>query len=179
MGQNGESPMEIWDLYHRDGHPAGLDHVRGEPLPKGLYHLVCDVILRHADGDFLLMRRAFDKPIYPGFWELTAGGSALKGETPLDCARRELLEETGLAARDFREIAFTIDDDNGCLYHSFVAFTDAPKDAVRLQEGETVDYRWIDIDGLRAFLRSGEAIERTVRRCAAFLRDEIHLETDL
>jgi len=47
--------MEIWDGYFRDGTPANVDLTRGEKLPKGIYHLVCEVLVRHIDGDYLLM----------------------------------------------------------------------------------------------------------------------------
>ena len=171
--------MEIWDLYHRDGTPAGIDLVRGERIPDGLYHIVCDIILRHADGDFLLTRRALDRPIQPGRWELSAGGSAIKGETPLDCARRELREETGIDGEDFREFAVCVRDDNHCIYHSFTAFTAAPKDSVRLQAGETIACRWLGPEALEAFLRSGEALERQTQRYAAYLKGELGLSYDL
>ncbi|MBR6753881.1 MAG: NUDIX domain-containing protein, partial [Clostridia bacterium] len=89
--------MEIWDAYLQDGTKAGMDLVRGEPVPEGLYHLVSEVLVRHEEGDYLLMQRSFEKPNYPGFWEATAGGSALKGEEALSCAIRETREETGIA----------------------------------------------------------------------------------
>ena len=49
--------MEIWDGYFSDGTLANYDLVRGEPIPQGLYHLVCEVLVRHVDGEYLLMRR--------------------------------------------------------------------------------------------------------------------------
>lgn len=77
--------MELWDAYDRDEKRTGGELVRGEPIPDGLYHLVCEVLVRHADGDYLLMKRARSKKGYPGLYEATAGGSALKGEAPIDC----------------------------------------------------------------------------------------------
>ncbi len=41
------------------------------------YHLVCDIIVRHSDGTYLLMQRGYRKP-YGGMWEASAGGSALR-----------------------------------------------------------------------------------------------------
>ncbi|MBQ8598602.1 MAG: NUDIX domain-containing protein, partial [Oscillospiraceae bacterium] len=89
---------EIWDAYKKDGTLAGIDLVRGEPIPNGLFHIVGCVMVRHVDGSYLLMQRDKDKQNYPGFWELGASGSVLKGETPLQGAERELLEECGITS---------------------------------------------------------------------------------
>lgn len=78
--------MEIWDGYRSDGTPAHVELIRGEPVPEGLYHLVCEIIVEHQDGSILAMRRDPCKPNHPNAWETTAGGSALKGEDALHCA---------------------------------------------------------------------------------------------
>ena len=75
--------MELWDAYDENFRRVeGVSLVRGEPIPAGAYHLVCDVLVRHTDGSYLLMRRDPRKH-YGGLWEATAGGSALQGEAPL------------------------------------------------------------------------------------------------
>lgn len=171
--------MEIWDLYHRDGTPAGRTWPRGSGLPEGLYHIVCSVILRHTDGDFLLMQRAPDKLPHPLRWELTAGGSVLSGETPEACARRELMEETGYDVPVLREIGSRARDDNHTIYHCYLATTDADKNAVTLQPEETVTWRWVDLNGLRAFIDSGEGIPHQFLDYAPYLRGELGLQYDL
>ena len=88
--------MEIWDAYDSDFNIIeGMTLIRGEEnsIPDGIYHLVCTILVKHTDGTYLLMKRDLSKT-YPGMWEATAGGSALKGEDPLTCAFRELREET-------------------------------------------------------------------------------------
>lgn len=42
--------MEIWDAYDRQGAKTGTDLVRGERIGEGLYHLVCEIVVRHAEG---------------------------------------------------------------------------------------------------------------------------------
>lgn len=70
------------------------------------------------------------------------GGSALQGETPLDCARRELLEETGIAAGELRELGRVVCEENRSVYVDFLCLTDWDKQDVRLQAGETSAFRW-------------------------------------
>lgn len=144
---------EIWDLYFEDGTPAGRDMVRGEPIPAGLYHLVCEVLVRHTDGDYLLMRRSLDKHQYPGFWEATAGGSALKGEDPLSCIRRELREETGIEGDPFEFIARRVVRGD-TIFCTWLCVTDWDKSAVTLQPGETDAFRWVSEQEFRAFIHS-------------------------
>ena len=148
---------ELWDAYLSNGTLAGGELIRGEPIPVGLYHLVCEILVRHTDGDYLLMRRDLEKEGYPGYWETTAGGSALKGEDKWSCAKRELLEETGISADSFLEIGHHLS--HNTIYHTFLCTTDCPKNIVTLQEGETISYKWLsEIDFIR-FVNSGEMID--------------------
>ncbi len=144
--------MEIWDAYYEDGTLAGRELVRGEPIPQGLYHLICEVLVRHTDGDYLLMRRDPRKPHYGGFWEATAGGSALKGEDAQACIRRELWEETGIRAGTLEQIGCSLHPDT--IFCSFLCITDGDKASVRLQEGETVAYKWVSEGEFVAFVNS-------------------------
>lgn len=160
--------MELWDAYDRDGQRTGQTLIRGEAIPDELYHLVCDVLVRHADGDYLLMRRSPLKPNHPDCEEATAGGSALQGEDPLPCARRELAEETGLSGGTFTELGRSCDGRH-THYVSYLYITDAPKDAIRLQEGETVGYRWISAVQFRTFIRSSRAIPSQAQRLMRLL----------
>lgn len=72
--------IELWDAYNSTfDRIKDMTLVRDEPIPEGIYHLVCDVAVKHSDGSYLLMQRDFRKH-HGGMWELTAGGSALQGE---------------------------------------------------------------------------------------------------
>ena len=75
---------ELWDAYDKEFNKInGVTLVRGEPIPAGMRHLVCEVIVRHADGALLLMRRDPHKT-HGGMWEATAGGSAIKVRRPMN-----------------------------------------------------------------------------------------------
>ena len=159
--------MERWDAYDENFRKIeGVSLVPGEPIPDGVYHLVCDVLVRHADGSYLLMQRDPRKH-YGGLWEATAGGSALRGEAPLDCARRELREETGIRAEELQELGQV--RSGNTHYVEFLCVTDGPKDRVTLQEGETVAYRWVSREELIA-LRNGELVTKRMQGFLSELR---------
>ena len=147
--------MEIWDLYDEKGNKTGetWERSRAKEIPEGRYHIVCDILIRHRDGDFLLTLRDSRKEMYPGCWEASAGGSALAGETPKEGARREMQEETGLKAEKLELISITRKPDSRSVVYAFIAMVDAAKDSVMLQEGETVDYQWMKLSALRKMIR--------------------------
>lgn len=146
--------MELWDLYTADGIRTGKTMSRGEKIPAGYFHLVCDVLIRHADGDYLLMLRSQEKKIYPGRWESTCGGSALVGEDALACACRELKEETGIVCEELKQIGYTVQERNNAIHVSFLGITDCPKDSISLQPGETEGYRWVSQEEFREFVNT-------------------------
>lgn len=155
---------ELWDAYTKDGTKTDGVLVRGEPIPDGSFHMVCEVLVRHADGSVLCMERAHSKPNYPGYFEATAGGSALQGEDALSCVKRELSEETGLTCQVFREIGRYADEGDQTIYMTYVCTVDCDKNAVRLQEGETESFVWMSETEFASFLHSDKVIARQAAR---------------
>lgn len=161
--------MEIWDAYDSNFKQIeNMSLVRGERIPEGVFHLVCEVIVKHADGDYLLMKRDAKKP-FGGMWEATAGGSALQGEGPLECAKRELREETGIVAETLTEIGRVVSVSNHSLYVDFLCLTAGDKDGIILQEGETSDYKWVSGGELRNMTEK----ELVTKRIQKFIQ-ELH-----
>lgn len=87
--------MEIWDLYNEKRELTGRDHVRGQDIPQGYFHLVVHVWIKNSRGEYLISQRSADRPMHPLKWECV-GGSVLKGEDSLTGALRETQEEVGL-----------------------------------------------------------------------------------
>ena len=160
---NGQDIMEIWDAYNKNFEKIeGMTLIRGKAIPDGIYHLVCDVIVKHTDGDYLLMRRDVRKH-FGGMWEATAGGSALQGEDAVSCAVRELREETGIASGEFAEVGRVISDDNHTVYVEFLCVTDCRKDGIILQDGETSDFKWVAEDTLISMKKDELVTDRMQR----------------
>ncbi len=156
--------MELWDAYSKDEKFTGDTLVRGEKIPEGLYHLVCEVLVRHTDGSYLCMKRSEKKPNYGGWYEATAGGSALAGEDKWQCVERELFEETGISCQEFEEVAQFREERKQAFFHIFICTVNCDKAKVQLQEGETEDYLWMTEEEFKAFVNSNRIIPSNRRR---------------
>ena len=109
-----------------------------------------------ADGRFVMIRE-FKQGVGEICLNAPAGGLN-PGESPLDGARRELLEETGYAADDWQSLGnFAVDGSTGCgRGHLFLA-RDAKRVAPpRLDETEEIDVVLLDAPALRAALHASE-----------------------
>lgn len=144
---------ELWDAYLADGRKAGRTLARGEEIPAGLYHLFTDVLVKHTDGDYLVMQRDYRKEGYPGKFEAGGGGAVLAGETPYEGALRELKEETGIAAGSLTFL-FAASNLKNAFCYCYICLTDCKKDSVTLQEGETIAYRWLKEEDFFAFVQT-------------------------
>ena len=162
--------MELWDAYTRNGVKTGGVLVRGQRMWPGIYHLVCEVLVRHVDGSYLCMIRSREKPNYPLYPECTAGGSALLGEDPLTCIRRELREETGIEWDDFEEVNVTVREFYSTIFHSYLCTVDWPKDAITMQAGETEGYEWLSEEAFIGLLNSNRMIPGQPERMESWFR---------
>ena len=67
-----------------------------------LLHRFSSVLCWDPGGRLYVHRRTDDKDVYPGMYDMTAGGVLAAGETYLEAARRELAEELGVAGPELR-----------------------------------------------------------------------------
>ena len=152
--------MELWDAYDSKLNKIdGVTLVRGEQIPDGYFHLCSEIIVRHTDGTYLIMQRDKRKHL-GGMWEATAGGSALQGEDPLSCARRELFEETGIESYELIEIGRVLHYSHKTYYVDYLCITDADKNSIVLQDGETSAFKWVTAKELRSMSRNELATMR-------------------
>lgn len=162
--------IEKWDAYDKYFNKiADGSLIRGEVIPDWVYHLVGEIIVKHTDGTYLLMQRDYKKQ-FGGKWELTAGGSALQGESPLECAIRELREETGIVCSDLKELKRVVHDGHHSLFVEYLCVTKCDKNSIVLQEGETVDYKWVNREDI---LKMGEDTLASSRALECMMHDEV------
>lgn len=150
--------MELWTAYDIDRIPKNKTLVRGEPIEEGDFHLVVHVCIFNSKGEILIQQRQPFKQGWSGLWDITCGGSALKGEASRDAAHRELLEEMGIDL-DFEGIRphFTINFDVG-FDDMYVIEKNVDITALKLQYEEVQAAKWASLEEILAMIDSGEFI---------------------
>ena len=88
--------MELWDVYDRERNLTGKTVERGTPQGEGEYHLTVHMAIFTPDGRMLIQKRTPTKSTWPSMWDVSAGGAVIAGESAIEGAHRELLEELGI-----------------------------------------------------------------------------------
>lgn len=110
----------------------------------------CVFLLVVCDGRLLVHRRADDKDVWPGRWDVAAGGVVVAGERWDDAARRELAEELGVDAVPVPVGSGSWEGDEArVLGRVYVVEHPGP---FRFDDGEVVEARFVDRAELDAFL---------------------------
>ena len=160
---SGTRQPEYWDLLDAEGHPIGLRHVRGEPLPEGTYHRVVKIFTVNSCGELLTTLRAPDKRLFPSMWEVT-GGAVVAGEDSLTAAARELREETGIAVQPDALTLLTCHRGRSYLMDMYLVRRDAAIKDLVMQPGETTAARWVTWDEFERMIGEGVVPEPVGQR---------------
>jgi isopentenyldiphosphate isomerase len=130
-----------------------------EAWDKRLIHRVVLVILENDRGEVLLQRRAAHMQLYPGCWDISAGGHVDEGHDYREAAELEVEEELGIRALPLLlETAYFYTDQsypNISLVRRFVKIYRANIDSLslNLEPDEVSDVRWFspeELDDLMA-----------------------------
>jgi 8-oxo-dGTP pyrophosphatase MutT (NUDIX family) len=143
-----------WITVHHDE----VTRPDGQPGIYGVVHyanVAVGVVAIDAKDRVALVgqhRYAFDEVT----WEIPEGG-APHAEDPLEGARRELLEETGLSAQQWREIgryqlSNSVSDEVAVVYLA----TDLEHGEARPDGTEELQVRWLPFDEVMGMVESGE-----------------------
>ena len=152
--------MEKWDLYTKYKEKTGREHVRGEKIPEGFYHLVVHVWIRNCKGEYLISQRSASRLTSPLMWECV-GGSVLIGESSIDGALREVKEEVGLDLEPetgkilFTKIRSTFNDIVDVWlfeYDGDLHLDDATTD-------EVSDCRWMTVSEIRKLYEDNRLVQ--------------------
>lgn len=159
--------MEKWDLYNEKREPLNQTHNRPEPMTQGTYHIVVSIWTINSNNEVLTTLRHPEKDKYPDLWENTAG-SILAGETSRQGAVRELFEETGIQVSEEELYFLGTVQEASAFVDIYMVRKDVKREDLVMQEGETVDAKWIDLATLDHMIATGEMAGPVGTRLAPF-----------
>jgi isopentenyldiphosphate isomerase len=87
---------EIVQIVDRDNRVTGA-LPRHQMRSQGLIHRACYILVFNGRAELFVQKRTMIKDIYPGYWDVAAGGVVLAGESYEQSASRELAEELGVS----------------------------------------------------------------------------------
>lgn len=140
-------------------HSDQVKNHNGKVFPYSYMELqnpVVSIVVINPKGKMLLQKN-YRHILGESVWEIPAGYIDA-GETPLDAAKRELLEETGLAGSDWTSLGLmhqmvgTVKSD-----YNFFMVKDVKSATEDRDEDEQIsDQTFFDLDEVREMIRTGE-----------------------
>jgi isopentenyldiphosphate isomerase len=156
----GDSAHELVDVVD-DSDQVIATVTRAEMRARRLPHRTVSIAVMGSDGRLLVHRRAMDKDVWPGLWDIAAGGVVSAGESYDDAARRELAEELGVVGAKLTPLGggrFS-DDDVSLVARCYLAVHDGPFD---FADGEITEVRWVTRDELDELRRREQFVPDNV-----------------
>ena len=110
------------------------------------------------DDDFLLIKRADDEDVYPGYWGIPGGTVESTDRTLEDALMREIMEEVGVEVASIEPISNDINDkgDIAALYIVYKA--DHKLGELRALDG-AAEAKWLGIDAIRSLNLTPKTLE--------------------
>lgn len=97
-----DSSREIVQIVDRDNQET--DQIPRKIMrEKKLIHRATYILVFNDQKQLFIQKRTMCKDVYPGYWDIAAGGVVLAGESYHESAVRELQEELGVSGVEFEE----------------------------------------------------------------------------
>ena len=124
---------------------------RAEMRAGRLQHRAVSIAVMGSDRRLLVHRRADDKDVWPGMWDMAAGGVVSAGESYEVAAHRELAEELGVEVAGFHHLGEGrfADESVALIGRGYMTVHDGP---FTFTDGEIAEIRWVNASELDALL---------------------------
>lgn len=147
--------MEIWDLVDEEGNITGKTIIKGEPIPKGYYHLGADVWIINSENKILIQKRSSKKRLEPNKWAMT-GGSTKKGETTIETIERETLEELGIKLNTNELKLITSYKTDTVWIYQYIIRQDIDLKEIAMQEDEVSEVKWVTYEEIENLFKNNQ-----------------------
>ena len=139
---------ELVEIVDRENNSLGAV-TRAIMRQQNLIHRASYILVFNRQGELFIQKRTMTKDIYPGYWDMAAGGVVLAGESYMDSALRELQEELGVTGVRLRHLfdQYFEDDHNRVWGRIYTCASEGP---FTLQMEEVAYGRFIALADIHA-----------------------------
>lgn len=142
--------MEYFDVLNEQGEFTGKVETRKKCHEQGLWHRAIYGFIFNEQGEVLLQKRSQTKKLWPGLWDITAGGHVLVGEFGEQALIREVKEELGIEIKE-NEIKYLVGSTstnvkgniiNNHFNECYIITKQVDINEIKLQKEEVEEIRW-------------------------------------
>lgn len=153
---------EYWDIYDANRVFQNRTIRRGDSFQDGEYYVCCEVWFQNSKGEMLITQRHPNKKA-GGLWEFTGGG-VLAGETTAQATVREVKEEIGVDIKE-AELSFLHEHKQRNYFMDiYLVRKDIAPEEIVLDKNETIDFKWVSKEELRAMIENREIVRSVAER---------------
>jgi len=160
---------ELVAILDDDNHVTG-SAPRSVMRRDNLRHSATGVVVRNPAGDIYVHRRTTTKDVYPGRYDVAAGGVVAAGEDPFHAVVRELEEELGISGVELTRLPEGDYADENTRYHAYL-YTCVWDGPVRHQPEEVEWGDWMSPAELVAKFDEWPFMPDTVGLLGSYVRD--------
>ncbi|MFA6755623.1 MAG: NUDIX domain-containing protein [Bacilli bacterium] len=165
--------MEILDIYDRNHLKTGKFKFRNDKsIKSGEYHLVIHACIFNKNNELLIQQRQPFKEGFSNLWDLTVGGSAIKGEDSFTALKREVFEEIGYKIEINPIRPYLTMDYDGGFDDIYIFHFDIDINKLKLQQEEVKQVRFATKEEVLDLIRKNEFVpykEELINLIFAFL----------
>lgn len=149
---------ELIDILDENGNYTGKTCLKSEAHKYGYFHPTVHIWIYTSDKKILLQKRAANKKVFPGLWDISVAGHIAAGEKIETAAIREIKEEIGLnvSHSKLHKIGtrkHQINHANGIIdnefHHVFITELTIDMNELTIQKEEVDEIKLFDLDTLK------------------------------
>jgi len=157
------SDMEYLEILDEKGDKTGGSKSFNEVHEQGFIHRTVHVWILNSKKELLIQKRAKNKRAHPGCWDISAAGHISAGQTSLEAAQREVMEELGIEISESKfKFLFTVESrsilNNGTYINNefqdvYIIPIDLDIITMKLEkDGEVEQVKFIDVEEFKKWI---------------------------
>lgn len=161
---------ELIDVLDENGNKTGEILTREQIHKKGLYHRIVVIVIIDAQGNILMQQRSKNKAQNPGKWDVAVAGHISSGQTSIEAAMRETLEEVGIKVNE-QELEYVLTYKNkenveedyidNQIYDCYIVKRDKINlRNIKVQESEVEQVKLCNLKEFSEIIENGNIMER-------------------